>query len=271
MINGPMAALKDHLGREVSFNFPPQRIISLCPSQTETLFSLGAGPQTVGRTHFCIHPRPEIDKIAAVGGTKQVKIERIRKLEPDLIIGEKEENTAEMVEALSAEWPVYITDVRDYSSAIRMIQDLGILTGKKKESAAMIRRIETSFGDWGLPAQGLRCLYLIWRKPYMAAGKDTFIHSMMEKAGLVNVCAGLRGRYPQIDENFIRIADPQLILLSTEPFPFTESHQAELSQILPESLVELTDGEMWSWYGSRMIQAADYIRDQNIRWAQRFC
>lgn len=249
----------DHLGREVFLPDPPQRVISLCPSQTETLVDMGLGSRLVGRTRFCIHPKAQLSKVARVGGTKEVDVDRIRALAPDLIIGEKEENTPEMIAELERICPVYVTDVRDIDSAIRMVLDLGTIVGLKEAAEGIATRVTASLAGIKPLPNPLSCLYMIWKNPWMAAGADTFIDSMLKKCGFNNLALGLSGRYPVLDEEVFQQKKPEIVLLSSEPFPFKESHIADLQNILPQSRIVLVDGEMFSWYGSHLVGVENYL------------
>lgn len=251
----------DHLGRELRLPVQPQRIISLCPSQTATLFHLGLGARIVGRTNFCLHPQPEIDGITRVGGTKKLRFEAVAALEPDLIIAEKEENTPEMVAALAANYPVYVTEVQHLSAALRMIRDLGEITGKLAEGQALAKAVAASLAGLKPLQPGCKCAYLIWRKPWMAAGQDTFIEAMLQLCGLQNIALQWEGRYPEFDLTALVQAKPDVILLSSEPFPFATSHCEEIQAALPQAKVKLVDGEMFSWYGSHLLQSAKYLQD----------
>ncbi|MEM1000442.1 MAG: helical backbone metal receptor [Bacteroidota bacterium] len=249
----------DHLGRRVRVPSPPQRIISLCPSQTATLFALGLGGKVVGRTRFCIHPQPEITTVERVGGTKAIKYERISRLAPDLIIGEKEENTPEMVAQLEREYPVYITDVRDLGSAEQMVRDLGRITGQPAAGAALAEAIQDGMASIRPLAPRPHCVYLIWRKPWMAAGADTFIDAVLQHCGFDNLARAWEGRYPEFRLDDLRQWAPRTVFLSSEPFPFAQKHREEIRAVLPEAEVRLVDGEMFSWYGSHMQAAPDYL------------
>lgn len=247
----------DQMGKEVEFSFPPKRVVSLVPSQTELLFDLGLDMEIVGVTWFCIHP-DEAKSKSRVGGTKNLKLDKIKALQPDLIIANKEENEKEQVEALAREFPVWTSDIHDLNGALDMCRQLGKITGKEEEANAIAGRIVDSFKD--LPdAKGLRVLYLIWKGPYMSVGHDTFISHMLYKCGFANVMSA-ESRYPEVSEQQIKDLAPDLIFLSSEPYPFKEKHIAELQQLCPQSRVQLVDGEMFSWYGSRLLQAADYLK-----------
>lgn len=256
---GLMDRIVDHVGREVPLAGVPQRVISLCPSQTETLVSLGLGDRLVGRTRFCIHPLPELRRVTRVGGTKEVDFERIRALRPDLIIGEKEENTPEMILTLEQDYPVFVTDVRDLDSALRMVRDLGRICDLEPAAEGILSKITSSIAAIQPLPRPVSCLYMIWKSPWMAAGADTFINSMLEKCGFNNLATDLQGRYPMIDDDIFRQKSPAVVFLSSEPFPFKAAHITDLQRILPLSHIRLVDGEMFSWYGSRLVGVENYL------------
>jgi ABC-type Fe3+-hydroxamate transport system substrate-binding protein len=248
----PTRWLTDALGTPVQVPLFPQRVVSLCPSQTETLLALGIGERLVGRTKFCIHPQPAIGRVAVVGGTKQVRLDALRSLRPDLIIAEKEEQTPELVATLRTEWPVYVTDVRDYATALHMLATLGELTGLMPAAAQLVKEIETEWRAYSQPATPQRVAYFIWREPWMLAGPDTFIHSALAHAGLQNCVPQGRGRYPAVALQQVAQWAPQRVLLSSEPYPFGAQHVHEVQAALPSAQVQLVDGELFSWYGARM-------------------
>ena len=254
-----MPIATDARHRQVVLEAPPRRIVSLVPSQTELLADLGLEEEVVGLTRFCVHPDGWKRSKQIVGGTKQVNVERIHALRPDLILANLEENTREMVEALDPVAPVYVTDVRDVPGALSMIRAVGYLTGRTDAAGVITREIEGGFD--ALPGfASLRAVYLIWRDPYMTVGADTFIHDMMARGGFVNVF-GSRTRYPEITAEELRAAKADVVLLSSEPFPFREKHIPEIIDLLPQTLVRLVDGEMFSWYGSRLRKTPVYLRD----------
>ncbi len=237
----------------------PKRIISLVPSQTELLFDLGAENELVGITKFCIHPADKVKNKAVVGGTKTLHIGEIQALKPDLIIANKEENTRGQIEELQHYYPVHITDVTTLPDALAMIREVGTLVGRTTEAALLAQQIESHLLP-PFPPLSLKVAYLIWRKPYMAAANDTFIQSMLEIAGFSNAFSD-QTRYPQITPGDLQEAQPNLIFLSSEPYPFTQKHIRELQEICPRAQVLLVDGEVFSWYGSRLLQTSDYFRN----------
>lgn len=242
--------------RTVEVILPAKRIISLVPSQTELLVDLGLRNKLVGVTKFCIHPAGLKESIAVVGGTKTVNFDKIREMNPDLIIGNKEENTQSDIETLEKEFPVWMSDITDLSGSLEMISLIGELTGTAEKAQEITERISAGFNELRPLAKKLAALYLIWRKPYMAAGKGTFIDDCLERCGFTNCLT--EERYPKPDMNAI---DPEVILLSSEPYPFREKHIDELQVLFPSARILLVDGEYFSWYGSRLIGAPDYFAE----------
>lgn len=235
---------------------PARRIVSLVPSQTELLSDLGLESEVIGITKFCIHPENWKFTKTIVGGTKNVRIDVVDSLRPDLIIANKEENTKEDVEALMKKYRVHVTDVSRVEDAYSMMSDVAKLTGT--DASKIISEVRDSFSS--LPSFKIqRALYLIWKKPWMAAGKDTFISDVMRFAGFQNAVSG--NRYPELSKEEINRLDPEVILLSSEPYPFKEQHVDEVKKMLPSAQVMLVDGEMFSWYGSRMREMATYYRE----------
>jgi ABC-type Fe3+-hydroxamate transport system substrate-binding protein len=239
--------------------FTPKRIVSLVPSQTELLHYLGLEEETVGITKFCIHPKEWYRTKTRVGGTKTVNLATIKKLQPDLIIANKEENVKEQIEELANEYNVLVTDVNNISEALQMIVHIGALTGKAIAAKELAIKIETAFAAISHTAAPVKTAYLIWNKPYMAAGGDTFINDIINKAGLKNIFEKNK-RYPEITITDLQIANCQLLLLSSEPYPFKQKHIDELQQYLPHTKIVLADGEMFSWYGSRMLLVPEYLQ-----------
>jgi len=249
----------DQLGRNIEIPFPPKRIVSVVPSQTELLFDLGVGDSVVGTTWFCVHPE-DARKKTPVGGTKNLKLEKIASQHPDLILANKEENNQQQIEWLAERFPVWISDIRTLEDAIEMIRNAGEMTGKKDEANDIIFRIKASL-QIDFPIHAKRTLYLIWKDPYMSTGTDTFISSVMKHLGFINVIA-TETRYPELSIEDIKLLNPELVMLSSEPFPFKEKHIRELKNILPDTKVVLVNGEMFSWYGSRLIEAGNYFKNE---------
>lgn len=247
----------DQLGNHLQISFPPQRIVSLVPSQTELLADLGLEDRVVGITKFCIHPEQWRRSKTIIGGTKNFDVDKIRSLHPDLIIGNKEENYPEGIKTLAAQYPVWMSDIVTLSDALSMIRQVGEITNTAFRSDKIASDIESSFTQ--LPKlPSLRTLYLIWKGPWMAAAPGTFIDEMMKHSGLKN-CFNRQTRYPELNTEQIQRLNPELILLSSEPYPFKEKNIAELKELCPNARIMLVDGEMFSWYGSRLLKFPAYL------------
>jgi ABC-type Fe3+-hydroxamate transport system substrate-binding protein len=248
----------DQAGFTFTGSRPALRIVSLVPSQTELLFFLGAEKQVVGVTKFCIHPAKAKSTCAVVGGTKNPNLEQIRQLAPDLILGNKEENDQASIERLRQEFPVWLTDIVSLADVYAMIGAVGQLTDTQPPATALIQQLQKAFSTFVKPLPQ-RLVYLIWRNPYMAAGQQTFINSMLEAGGFLNVVQ--QPRYPELTLAEIRNLDPEVIFLSSEPYPFAEKHIAELQAAVPTAQIKLVDGELFSWYGSRLLAAPAYFQE----------
>lgn len=253
------AAQTDMLGRLVVAPAAPQRIVSLVPSQTELLFDLGAGERVVGVTKFCIYPSEARRVATVIGGTKNFDFDRIAALRPDLLIGNKEENYQAGIEKLATQYPVWLSDISTLSEALAMIRQVGILVNAEEKGEQVATEIAASFGALETSQPLVPAAYFIWRKPYMAAASNTFIDAMLRQAGFRNVFAHL-GRYPEITPAQLATATPARIFLSSEPYPFKEKHLAEFQKLCPAARIQLVDGELFSWYGSRLRLSAAYFQ-----------
>jgi ABC-type Fe3+-hydroxamate transport system substrate-binding protein len=259
--------VRDATGYVFQLASSPGRIVSLVPSQTEYLADLGLANQLVGITRFCIHPTTVFDQTTKVGGTKQPSIDKIKALAPDLIVANKEENEKEVVEALRTFCPVWVSDVRNLPQALDMMKALGDVMGKGTEAKVWVDQISRGFHALSSVKRPMRVLYLIWRKPYMSVSGDTFIGDMLQRLGLLNVLEHAASRYPVVTlEDMVHLA-PDLILLSSEPYPFKMEHGEELQKICPNAEISTVDGEMFSWYGSRLAKSAQYFQSLVFSWA----
>ncbi len=269
-----MSTFTDQTGKEITLKSPPERIISLVPSQTEFLYDLGLEDEVIGITKFCTNPEVWFRTKKRIGGTKDLKINTIKSLGPDLIIANKEENIKQQVEELESFCPVWTSDVSNTEDAFDMMLSLGEILCRKERAQEIVSHIRFSFqklsgnGIHGNPQFGFlrparskfKTAYLIWKDPYMTAGGDTFINDMMELCGFQNLYAGHK-RYPITTPQELREAGCNLLLLSSEPFPFKAKHVDELQHQLPFTKIILVNGEMFSWYGSRMQYAPLYFRN----------
>lgn len=251
------------MGHEISIAYPLQRIVSLVPSQTELLFDLELSDQIAGITKFCIHPSGQVKTKVRIGGTKKLCLEKIMQLQPGLIIGNKEENEEGQIRELMKEYPVWMSDIKSLEDALEMIRAVGNLTGKIQKAVKLAEEIGIRFSRLEkMPFH--RAVYLIWKDPYMAAGQNTFINDMLRRCGLENVADA--DRYPQFSVNELKTLNPGLILLSSEPYPFREKHIRELKEICPDATVKIVDGELFSWYGSRLLHTPAYFQKLAAEW-----
>ncbi|KAA5823375.1 ABC transporter substrate-binding protein [Algibacter amylolyticus] len=259
--------LVDQINRTIYFKDTPKRIISLVPSQTELLCDLGLEPFLVGVTKFCVHPHHIKTNVAVVGGTKQIQIEKIKALKPDIILCNKEENTKAIVEACQLICNVHVSDIFNVEDSVALIQQYGSIFNKKEEALSISNKIEREMESFNVFIQNkpvLKTVYFIWKNPWMVAANNTFIAYLLKINHFENVFAS-KIRYPEID-----ILDPasnenvDLVLLSSEPFPFKETHKKELQENYPNAKIVLVDGEMFSWYGSRLTKAFTYFKSLRL-------
>lgn len=265
--------ITDKLNNPVNLPYSPKRIVSLVPSQTELLYSLGLDEEVVGITKFCVHPAKWFQSKRRVGGTKTVKPDVVKTLQPDLIIANKEENVKEQIEELQKIAPVWVSDINTLKDAIDMITSIGKLVDTQARANELASQIQEAFSQITPVNEKILTAYLIWKDPYMAAGGDTFIHDMLSRCGLTNIFQDIM-RYPEISINplssvnshqssarIISNDNCQLLLLSSEPYPFKKQHLDELQILLPFTKIILVDGEMFSWYGSRLLYSAQYFKN----------
>ena len=250
--------ITDQMGNEVAIPVSPQRIISLVPSQTELLFDLGLETELVGITKFCVHPQPKVRTKIKIGGTKNFNFDRITSLDPDLIIGNKEENYRDGIEKLKTQYPVWMSDVRNLQDNHAMIIALGQISNRLSRARLLTENIRQMI-DAFEPVTAKSVLYLIWKKPYMAVGTDTYINEILKLCGFDNVLQN-QTRYPELEAEQIKALNPEVILLSSEPFPFKPRHLDEFRAICPHANILLVDGEMFSWFGSRLLKAIPYFQ-----------
>ncbi len=256
-----MLEFVDQMNNTIRLSEVPRRIVSLVPSQTELLFTLGLGDRVVGITKFCIHPNEWFRSKTRVGGTKDISFDKVKALNPDLIIGNKEENEKSNIEELRSIAPIWMSDIFNLEDSLNMIKNIGELLDVSDNSNSLIEKIKTEFLLFNNSIQlksnenKLTVLYLIWRKPFISAGKNTFIDDMINQCGFTNFMN--ETRYPEVELNENK--SPNFVFLSSEPYPFKENHVKEIQLIFPNSKVILVDGEMFSWYGSRLVKAPRYL------------
>ena len=233
------------------------RIVSLVPSITESLFDFGLTEmEVVGRTKFCIHPKTLITKVPVIGGTKNLNLDKIKALKPDLIIANKEENEKLQIEELGKYFEIWLTDIENLQDNQNFLTELGTLLNKQGLALNFNEKINVIF-DSSKELAPKKVAYLIWKNPYMTVGSDTFIHEIIEKLGFTNLFEDSK-RYPEISVN--QMKEAEYVFLSSEPFPFQQKHIDELQKELPDSKIMLVDGEAFSWYGTHLSRCGDYFK-----------
>ncbi|HQQ94349.1 MAG TPA: helical backbone metal receptor [Bacteroidia bacterium] len=253
-----MMQSKDQLGRILNVPQTPQRVISLVPSQSEFLWELGLGDRLVGITKFCRKPEQMFKQVTKTGGTKKIDFAKLVSLKPDLVIANKEENTREEILKVSEIFPVWISDVNTFDQAFEMMSELGLILELEEKASELVQQAKDSVEKSRSLFYPESLAYFIWNKPYHLAGSDNFIHHVIEHIGFKNAAAD-RKRYPEVSAETLKAMNPARCFLSSEPFPFEEKHVKELSVLLPDTKITRVDGEMFSWYGSRLIHLHNYL------------
>jgi ABC-type Fe3+-hydroxamate transport system substrate-binding protein len=234
------------------------KVVSLVPSITEALFDLGLTEnEVIGRTKFCIHPKEKVKNVPRIGGTKNINIDKIRALQPDLILANKEENIKEQVEALMNDFKVMVTNVETIEDNYYLLKNLGKTFHKEDKAQVFNLKIYEILNQAKINSN-IKVAYLIWKNPYMTIGSDTFIHKILSEIGFENIFKD-RTRYPEIQTEDLAEAD--VIMLSSEPFPFKEKHIEELKEFYPEKKIMIVDGEAFSWYGTHIAKCGDYFEE----------
>ncbi|MBV7268447.1 ABC transporter substrate-binding protein [Winogradskyella luteola] len=253
--------MKDQLNRKLKISKTPKRIVSLVPSQTELLVDLGLEASIVGVTKFCIHPKHLRKEKTIVGGTKQIHIEKIKALQPDIILCNKEENTKSIIEGLQSIAPIHISDIYTMDDCYEIITMYGKLFRVEDRASRLVSNIKKErerFQNSIKKSQQQKIAYFIWKAPWMVAASNTFIDYMINEAGFINVFDN-EERYPEIGLDHSKLRDADVIFLSSEPYPFKEKHVLELKSHFPDKQVKIVDGELFSWYGSRLQLSFKYF------------
>lgn len=260
--------MHDQIGQTFDFENVPRRIVSLVPSQTELLYDLGLEENIVGITKFCVHPYHLKSTKTIVGGTKKIHVDKIKSLDPDIIIANKEENTLEIVTELQKICPVWVTNIITIADNFQMITDFGQLFNRRTDAQKWNDKLAFGYRDFQTYVKDRpirKVAYFIWRNPWMVAGSDNFINELLKLNRFENIYES-KGRYPEIEPKKIRLeGDPDLVFLSSEPYPFNEEHAFEIDRFTHHAKTVFVDGEMFSWYGSRLHKAFGYFRQLHAR------
>lgn len=208
----------DDLQRSVSLRAPAQRIISLAPSITESLFMIGAGDQICGVTDFCTYPEAATTK-AHIGGMTTPSIEAIISLKPDLIFISMEGNTRQTFDRLTGlGMLVFVTNPRSLEGIRRSIEQLGSLTGHRREAETLIASMQARQESVRVRSGTTRttALLLISLEPLLAAGKNTFIDDLLQHAGAENLAASAPGTYPALSREAVLVMNPEVIIVTSD-------------------------------------------------------
>jgi iron complex transport system substrate-binding protein len=244
------------MNNSILLSSSPKRIVSLVPSITELLVDLGLEKNIVGITKFCIEPSYLKTQCKIIGGTKKINIDLIKSLNPDIIIANKEENIENDVLEMMNFSNVWISDIKTLNDNLHLISELGKIFNRINEANEIIIETKKCFNNLNnIKLKDKEVLYLIWKKPYMSVGKDTFIHDILSQIGLKNCINEFR--YPIIDlKNFEKV---DYVFLSSEPYPFSTKEMNDFQNIFPYSKIVLVDGSYFSWYGSRISKSKEYF------------
>ena len=236
------------------------RIVSLCPSITESLIAFGLRDELVGVTRYCIHPRDEVKGLTRVGGTKDPDLALIRSLAPDLVFLNAEENRREDAEALGAEFPIDVSTPRHASEVPEVLRHFGRRTGRVSEARSWAERIEEALSRLPSAPAPVRVAYLIWKDPFMTIGDGTYIADLLRLGGGVNALGGKTRDYPAVTETEIVESRPAILLLPDEPYRFREADRRFWQERLPGTDVRLVSGDDFSWHGVRTLRGLDAVR-----------
>jgi ABC-type Fe3+-hydroxamate transport system substrate-binding protein len=256
-------SLTDDLGRRIDLTAPPHRIVSLVPSLTELVCVLERGDRLVGVTEYCVEPPDVVARLPTVGGTKTPDLQRIIELRPELVLANAEENRREDFQSLiAAGVTVWVSFPCTLAAAKASVDGIGQVIDAGPLAVALVQAITAA--ERGT-AGSMRVFCPIWRKPWMSFNRDTYADDLLRVAGGENVCAGQADRYPVVDLEAVRHADPQVILLPSEPYPFGERHLTHLAPLAETSAirnrrVHLIDGKALFWYGPRTAPGLTLLR-----------
>ena len=248
----------DDLGKTIFINKIPKRIVSLCPSITETLCELGLSDKIIACTDYCIHPIDKVKNINKIGGPKNFSEEKILKLSPDIIFAVKEENDANKIINISKKITTYVFDINSIKEGIELIKALGNIFEIQNIANVFIEKILEGYKNLPKVNSNIQCLYLVWKNPYIAVGSGSFIDSVLNKLNLRNCLRNSEKKYPKINlNNFENNFD--LIILPSEPYRFSNKDIEELENVFPEKVIIKVDGEMFSWYGTHQLKSISYF------------
>jgi len=246
---------RDARGVDLEFALPPRRVVSLVPSLTETLFDLGAGGAVVGITDYCIFP-PDLTA-TRVGGTKNPDLAAIRALKPDLVHLNVEENLKRHADEIATFAPIFVTEPKSVDDVDALFGTLGMIHGvpvAARRLQTMLKKAEAGFAG----RQPFTFACPIWKDPWMWCGGDTYVSSLIETAGGVNLLSG-QSRYPKRELSEVVSMSPDVIFLPDEPYLFTQADAAGLREQSTGRVVGPFPGHLVTWHGSRTIAGLEFL------------
>ncbi len=249
-----MLEIQDQIGRILKLERKPRRIISLVPSLTELAAEFAGEDSIIGLTTWCVHPKGLKESKTIIGGTKNVNVELVRQLQPDLILANKEENIEEQIEILAKDFPVYVSDVRDLKSARGLIKEMGNLLQADEKAHVYLHQATEALSKMDKSEGSF--LIFIWNKPFMVAGPDSYISALLEAKGFKNAAPN-GSRYPELSWEEVQRLKPKYIFLSSEPYPFKSADTIEFHKA--RFTCKILDGEMLTWYSHRLAKSLNYI------------
>lgn len=254
-----MKTFIDQTGREIQIADKLNSIVSLVPSLTELLFFFKMDDKITGITDFCVHPADKTEKIIKVGGPLNFSIEKIKALKPDLIVASKSENNKQKILELAKNFPVFISDVKNLEDAYKLIEKLGNICNQTELAQNLTQNLASGFDRLSTPL-AVSAVYLVWEKPYIVAGNETFIHDILKNIGIDNSFVHLKG-YQKIIGKQLSEIKADILLLPSEPYAFDKSHIEHYKKLLPDSKILLVDGQLFCWYGNRLLLAINYLKN----------
>jgi ABC-type Fe3+-hydroxamate transport system substrate-binding protein len=256
--------IRDDEGVTHRLDRAPRRIVSLVPSLTESVATLGGADRLVGVTDWCVHPADVVKSIPRIRGTKNPYVKGILELRPDLVLANREENRERHVAELRRHVPVFVTYPRSVFDALKTIRDLGVILEVRDRALDIVGMCEFLIQEAHKrvdPYFHTACL--IWRDPWMAVGPDTYIHDLLGHFGWVNVYREDDGRYPETSLEALSDRCPEVVLLPSEPYAFGERDREEVQAAvwkkIPECRVVLVEGSYLTWWGARTLSALRYL------------
>jgi ABC-type Fe3+-hydroxamate transport system substrate-binding protein len=246
-----------------------RRIVSLCPSISETLAEIGAGRRLVGVTRYCIRP-PSLKELPKVGGTKALDFSAIEALAPDIIFANAEENRRQDIEALDRKFRLHVSLPNTVAAVPPLVRELGREAGEPERASELAEEIgELCAGLEGKPAPTpFRYAYFIWRNPWMTISGDTYVSDLLRFAGGVNVFCAAKDRYPKVTPEAVLAAQPDVLLFSSEPYPFSDRHRSDLEAAFPGCAIAFVDGDDCCWHGARTRQGLKLMSELRGRFAR---